>query len=124
MWDWDFTFQILPDLLRAFLVTVQATILGMSLALVLGLAWAILRRARQRIVSMPIYWMVEFIRSTPLLVQIYFLFFVFPDFGIRLSPLTTGVVALGLHYSAYSAEVYRAGIEGVQKGQWEVLAAE
>ncbi|MEW7978892.1 MAG: ABC transporter permease subunit [Candidatus Sedimenticola endophacoides] len=124
MWDWDFTFQILPDLLRAFLVTVQATILGMSLALVLGLAWAILRRARQRIVSMPIYWMVEFIRSTPLLVQIYFLFFVFPDFGIRLSPLTTGVVALGLHYSAYTAEVYRAGIEGVQKGQWEVLAAE
>ena len=123
MWDWDFTFQILPDLLRAFLVTVQATILGMSLALVLGLVWAILRRARYRIISMPVFWMVEFVRSTPLLVQIYFLFFVFPDFGIRLSPLTTGVLALGLHYSAYTAEVYRSGIEGVQKGQWEAAVA-
>jgi len=123
MWDWDFTFQILPDLLRAFLVTVQATILGMSLALVLGLVWAILRRARYRIVSMPVFWMVEFVRSTPLLVQIYFLFFVFPDFGIRLSPLTTGVLALGLHYSAYTSEVYRSGIEGVQKGQWEAAVA-
>lgn len=123
MWDWDFTFQILPDLLRAFLVTVQATIQGMSLALVLGLVWAILRRARYRIISMPVFWMVEFVRSTPLLVQIYFLFFVFPDFGIRLSPLTTGVLALGLHYSAYTAEVYRSGIEGVQKGQWEAAVA-
>jgi polar amino acid transport system permease protein len=123
MWDWEFTLRILPDLLRAFLVTVQATILGMSLALVLGLVWAILRRARQRIVSIPIFWMVEFIRSTPLLVQIYFLFFVFPDFGIRLSPLSTGVLALGLHYSAYTAEVYRSGIEGVQKGQWEAAVA-
>lgn len=123
MWDWDFTFQILPDLLRAFLVTVQATILGMSLALVLGLVWAILRRARYRIISMPVFWMVEFVRSTPLLVQIYFLFFVFPDFGIRLSPLTTGVLALGLHYSAYTAEVYRSGIESVQKGQWEAAVA-
>jgi polar amino acid transport system permease protein len=66
---------------------------------------------------------VEFIRSTPLLVQIYFLFFVLPDFGIRLSPLTTGVLALGLHYSAYTAEVYRAGIEGVPKGQWEAAIA-
>jgi polar amino acid transport system permease protein len=123
MWDWDFTFRILPDLLRAFLVTVQATILGMSLALVLGLLWAILRRARYRIISLSAFWAVEFIRSTPLLVQIYFLFFVFPDFGIRLSPLTTGIVALGLHYSAYTAEVYRAGIEGVPKGQWEAAVA-
>lgn len=123
MWDWDFALQILPDLLRAFLVTVQATILGMSLALVLGLVWAILRRARYRIISMPVFWMVEFIRSTPLLVQIYFLFFVFPDFGIRLSPLMTGILALGLHYSAYTAEVYRSGIDGVQKGQWEAAVA-
>ena len=119
MWDWDFAREILPDLLRALLVTVQATLLGMSLALVLGLIWAFLRRARYRVVSMSVFWTVEFIRSTPLLVQIYFLFFVLPDFGIRMSALTTGTLALGLHYSAYTAEVYRAGIEAVPKGQWE-----
>jgi polar amino acid transport system permease protein len=95
----------------------------MSLALVLGMVWAILRRAHHRILSVAIFWVVEFIRSTPLLVQIYFLFFVLPEAGIRLSPLTTGVLALGLHYSAYTAEVYRAGIEGVPKGQWEAAIA-
>lgn len=123
MWDWEFAVNIMPDLLRAFLITVLATIMGMSLALVLGMVWAILRRAHHRILSVPIFWVVEFIRSTPLLVQIYFLFFVLPDAGIRLSPLTTGVLALGLHYSAYTAEVYRAGIEGVPKGQWEAAIA-
>lgn len=123
MWDWDFTLQILPDLLRAFLVTVQVTVLGMSLALVLGLVLAILRRVPLRIISLPTYWTVEFIRSTPLLVQIYFLFFVLPNAGIRMSPMTTGVLALGLHYSAYTAEVYRAGIESVPKGQWEAALA-
>lgn len=123
MWDWEFALQILPDLLRAFLVTIQATVLGMSLALALGLVWAILRRAHHRMISVPTFWAVEFIRSTPLLVQIYFLFFVLPDAGIRMSPLTTGVLALGLHYSAYTSEVYRAGIEGVPKGQWEAALA-
>jgi polar amino acid transport system permease protein len=123
MWDWDFALEILPDLLRAFWVTLQVTVAGMSLALVLGLVWAIVRRARQRIIAVPTFWAVEFIRSTPLLVQIYFLFFVLPDAGIRLSPLTTGVLALGLHYSAYTCEVYRAGIEGVPKGQWEASLA-
>ncbi len=123
MWDWQFALQILPDLLRAFVVTIQATGLGMSLALALGLVWAIMRRAHHRIISVPTFWVVEFIRSTPLLVQIYFLFFVLPDAGIRMSPLTTGVLALGLHYSAYTAEVYRAGIEGVPKGQWEAALA-
>jgi len=123
IWDWDFSLEILPDLLRALLVTVEATVLGMALALVLGLVWAIARRARHRLISLPTYWVVEFIRSTPLLVQIYFLFFVLPDAGIRLSPLTAGVVALGLHYSAYTAEVYRAGIDGVPRGQWEAALA-
>ncbi|MGD8743942.1 MAG: ectoine/hydroxyectoine ABC transporter permease subunit EhuD [Granulosicoccaceae bacterium] len=123
MWDWGFTLQILPDLLRAFLVTIQATVLGMSLALVLGLVWAILRRSHHRLISVSTFWVVEFVRSTPLLVQIYFLFFILPDAGIRLSPLTTGVLALGLHYSAYTSEVYRAGIEGVPRGQWEAALA-
>jgi polar amino acid transport system permease protein len=123
MWDWRFALQILPDLLHAFLVTIQATVLGMSLALVLGLVWSILRRAHHRIISLPTLWTVEFIRSTPLLVQLYFLFFVLPDAGLRFSPLATGVLALGLHYSAYTSEVYRAGIEGVPKGQWEAAVA-
>jgi polar amino acid transport system permease protein len=67
---------------------------------------------------------VEFVRDTPLLVQLYFLYFVIlPAAGLPLSALWTGIVGIGAHYSAYTAEVYRAGIEGVPKGQWEAARA-
>ncbi len=123
MFDWGFAWEVLPALLEASLVTVQATVLGMILALALGLVWAILRRSAIRAVSWLAASSVEFIRSTPLLVQIYFLFYVLPNFGFTFSPLVTGVVALGVHYSAYTAEVYRAGIDNVPKAQWEAAMA-
>src|SRR5262245_43092497 len=113
MFDWRFAAQILPALLKAFVVTVETTILGMILAAAFGLLWSVLRRASNCVVSRSVTWWVEFVRSTPLLVQIYFLFYVLPDFGLTWSPFFTGTVALGLHYSAYTAEVYRAGIDSV-----------
>jgi polar amino acid transport system permease protein len=123
-WDWGFAFSILPDLVGALWVTILATILGMSLALVGGLLLALLRRSRVRLVSWPAALFIEFIRSTPLLVQIFFVFYAFPElFGLRLSPLATGVIALGIHYSSYTSEVYRAGIEAVGRGQWEAATA-
>lgn len=67
--------------------------------------------------------MVEFIRSTPLLVQLFFIFYVLPEIGISLSPFVAGVAGLGLHYSTYLAEVYRSGIKAVPKGQWEASTA-
>ena len=66
---------------------------------------------------------VEFIRGTPLLVQLYFIFYVLPGAGILLSPLVAGVIGMGLHYATYTAEVYRAGIENVARGQWEAARA-
>jgi polar amino acid transport system permease protein len=92
-------------------------------ALVLGLVWAILRRSPSRIVSQVVRWVVEFIRSTPLLVQLFFLFFALPSLGLTFSALVTGVVGLGLHYSSYTSEVYRAGIADVPAGQWEAATA-
>jgi polar amino acid transport system permease protein len=65
----------------------------------------------------------EFIRGTPLLVQLYFIFYVLPDFGVLLPPLWAGVIGLGLHYGTYAAEVYRAGIDNVPRGQWEAAKA-
>lgn len=123
MWDWGFTVEILPELLGAFAVTLEATLVGMALAMALGLLWAVLRRSRNHLVSRAAHWTVQWVRSTPLLVQIYFLFFGLPELGVKLSPFLTGVVALGLHYSAYTAEVYRAGIDGVPRGQWEAAMA-
>ncbi len=123
IFDWAFAWSILPQLLWALRVTVYATILGMLLASVLGLVWVLLRRSPFRPLAFVTHYWVEFIRSTPILVQIYFLYYILPEVGLRLSPMVAGIVALGVHYSAYIAEVYRAGIESVPKGQWEAAKA-
>lgn len=122
-WDWAFAWEVLPQLLKACEVTLEATILGSLLAIVLGLILALLRRSHLKAVSYTAYWWMEFVRSTPLLVQIYFLYYVAPDWGIDMSPMVTGVLALGMHYGAYLSEVFRSGIDGVDKGQWEASIA-
>jgi polar amino acid transport system permease protein len=122
-WDWNFVAEIMPDLAAGVVITIQATLLGSVVAMTVGLLWAVLRRSPNRWVGRPIGWFVDFIRGTPLLVQLYFLFFILPDAGILLSPLTAGVIGLGIHYSAYTAEVYRAGIDNTPKGQWEAAKA-
>lgn len=127
--EWDvsnnlaFAVSIFPILLRGLWVTVQATVLGMVIALVLGLVLALLRMVPLKIVSWPTAFFLEFVRDTPLLVQLYFLFFVLPDFGIILPAFLTGAIALGIQYCGYTAEVYRAGIEAVPRGQWEAATA-
>jgi polar amino acid transport system permease protein len=122
LWSWSYVAEILPILAGAAVVTIEATLLGFALAAALGLVLAILRFAVP-VMSWPVAALVEFIRSTPLLIQIFFLFFVFPEFGIVLDAFTAGVLALGLHYGAYCSEVYRAGLEAVPRGQWEAATA-
>lgn len=122
-WDWSFAFEILPLLARASLVTLQATILGFIIAAILGLAFAIGRMFGPKGLSIPLAGFIEFIRSTPLLIQIFFIYFVFPEFGVTLGAMTAGVLALGLHYATYCSEVYRAGLSAVPRGQWEASIA-
>ncbi|SNR47714.1 ectoine/hydroxyectoine ABC transporter permease subunit EhuD [Paracoccus sediminis] len=122
-WDWEFAWSILPQLLQGFAITLVATALGAAVAAVLGLVFAILRRSRNRPVARATGFVVEFIRGTPLLVQLYVIFYVLPDLGIRLPALAAGVIGMGLHYATYAAEVYRGGIEAVARGQWEAAKA-
>ncbi|PDT34071.1 MULTISPECIES: ectoine/hydroxyectoine ABC transporter permease subunit EhuD [unclassified Rhizobium] len=122
-WDWEFVWQIMPTLLEGFKITILATILGAAVAMVAGLGLAIARRSPVVAISRTVGFVSEFIRGTPLLVQLYFIFYVLPDIGIRLSPLTAGVIGIGIHYATYTAEVYRAGIENVSRGQWEAAKA-
>jgi polar amino acid transport system permease protein len=123
LFDWQFAWRILPDLLRASRYTIGITLAGFAIALVFGLLLAVLRRSRLRLLSWPSAFLVEFIRSTPLLIQLYFLFYVLPDYGLTLSPIATGTLGIGLHYSCYVAEVYRAGLNAVPRGQWEAAKA-
>lgn len=122
IWDWAYTFEILPRLSWAAITTIEATLIGFVFAAILGLVLAVTRLAFPATL-IPISVFVEFIRSTPLLIQIFFLYFVFPSFGIVLDAFTAGVLALGLHYGAYCSEVYRAGFESVHRGQWEAATA-
>jgi polar amino acid transport system permease protein len=122
LWDWNFAGEIIPALLNGLRVTLIATVLGSIIAFALGLVLAVLGRG-PRPVRIVVRAIVEFIRSTPLLVQVYFLFFVLPAFGVVLSALTVGILALGVHYATYTSEVYRAGIDAVPRGQWEAATA-
>lgn len=123
IFDWHFAWELVPTLLPALWITVQATLAGTAIALTVGLALALARRSHVRYLAWSAAAFVEFVRSTPLLVQLYFLFYVLPDAGLKLSPFATGAIGLGLHYSTYCSEVYRAGIESVARGQWEAAAA-
>ncbi|MGB3832885.1 MAG: ectoine/hydroxyectoine ABC transporter permease subunit EhuD [Mesorhizobium sp.] len=123
VWDWAFVWSILPELATGVVVTIQATVVGTILAAIVGLLIAMAQRSRNRLISRPVQFFASFVRGTPLLVQLYFLFFVLPDIGILLSPLAAGVIGIGLHYSTYMSEVYRAGIDNISKGQWEAARA-
>lgn len=122
-WDWAFVWEIMPTLLEGVRITILATLLGSVVAALAGLVMALLRRSPSRLVSRATAFVVEFIRGTPLLVQLYFLFYILPGLGLTLSPLTAGVIGLGLHYGTYASEVYRGGIDNVPRGQWEAAKA-
>jgi polar amino acid transport system permease protein len=122
-WDWEFVWQIFPTLVQGVKITILATILGSIVAAFVGLAIALARRSENRAMARSVGFFAEFIRGTPLLVQLYFIFYVLPDIGILLPPLVAGVIGLGLHYGTYTAEVYRAGIDNVPRGQWEAAKA-
>lgn len=123
IWDNDFVIAIMPDLLKGFWLTIQITFFGFLISLVVGLVVAVLRYLRIPVVSHLATFYVSFVRGTPLLVQAYIAYFVLPYAGIAFDPLPTGIVVLGLNYSAYTAEVYRSGIEQLAKGQWEACTA-
>ena len=116
---WFFFLSILPLLLRGLVVTIAAAGIGYVIAVVLGLLFAIVRRSSGRVISLTLAGVLEFIRDTPLLIQLFFLYYALPAYGIRIPGFAVGALAIGLQYSAYLAEVYRGGIEAVPADQWD-----
>lgn len=128
-WDWEYAWEITPALVEGMLIIILATVLGIVIAVILGLFLALGRRSQKKWVSYPFAWFIEFVRSTPLLVQLFFFYYALPqvDFLPRaistLPAMTTLVIGLGVHYGCYCSEAYRAGINSVAKGQWEASTA-
>lgn len=121
--DWSFAWSILPELLRASQATVFITIASFACASVGGLAVLALRSSPRRFISMPATWVVDFIRSTPLLLQVFFVYYVLPAYGLTLGPVEAGIATLGVHYSCYMSEAYRSALAAVPNGQWEAAQA-
>jgi len=122
-WRWDFAIEILPQMLLATLNTILAAGIGYAIAAIVGLLFLLGQRTPIKIVNMINREIVEFIRSTPLLIQLFFVYFVLPQFGITLSAWVCGMITIGLHFGTYLSEVYRGALEGVPKSQWEACRA-
>jgi len=112
-------FQFLPDLLLGLGNTVLVSIIGILLATGFGVVLALARLSRWRPLSLLAAGYVAFIRATPLLVQIYFLFYGLPELGILFPPFLVAVLALTLNSGAYAGEIIRAGIESIHRTQYE-----
>jgi polar amino acid transport system permease protein len=122
-WRWDFTYQILPKLLWATLNTIMAAGIGYAIAVVVGLLFLVGQRTPYKFINIIVREVVEFIRSTPLLIQLFFVYFVGPQFGLILSAWVTAMITIGLHFGTYLSEVYRGALEGIPKSQWEACRA-
>lgn len=123
IFDFAFAQEILPRLAWAALTTVGVTLVAFIFALIIGVPLVLLGRVRSKVVAQTTKVVSNFIRSTPLLIQLFFLYFGLPQFGIELAPLTTGLVVFSVHFGCYMSEVYRAGLESVPRGQWDAVQA-
>ncbi len=119
-WRWDFTFEtVLPRILPGLWVTIEVTVLSFALSLVLGLVLMMALRSKIRLLSIAAGEFIELMRGMPLVVVIFFLFFLLPEVNIFLAPFWTGVLAMGFYNAAPAAEILRGGLQAVPKGQWE-----
>lgn len=109
----------LPLLLKGAVVTIEITACSFALSSVLGLVFALLKVSRNRVVSTAGATVVNVIRGLPIIVQLFYIYFVLPDLGVQLSAFQSGVIGLGVAYSAYQAENFRAGIQAIDSGQVE-----
>ena len=123
LFDFRGSVEYLPDLFYGAVVSVELTFCVMVIGLVAGLIIALMRISRSRLLRILSTTYVECIRGTPCLLQLFYIYFVLPAFGIRFDPFMAGVTGLAVNYSAYLSEVYRAGILAVPRGQLEASQA-
>lgn len=111
----DFT----PSLLSGAWVTIRLTVVSMAFALLLGLVLGMCRSAERAWLRIPAAVFIDIMRGTPLILQVFYIYYALPLAGIELGAFTSGTIALSLNYAAYLGEVFRSGIQAVPKGQWE-----
>ncbi|WP_407528853.1 amino acid ABC transporter permease [Methylobacterium oryzisoli] len=111
--------EFLPILLQGVQLTILITVGSLVVSTALGLVWAMMRVSGIPLLSGAAALFINVIRGIPIIVQLFYIYFVLPDFGIALTAVQAGVLGLGVAYSAYQAENFRAAIEAIDKGQIE-----
>lgn len=120
-WSWEAAAEVLPILLEVFVkTTLLITVVGTIIAALLGLVLALTTQSIPRLLSAPLRWVMDVIRTTPLIVQLIFASYLVP---VEWPLLWVGTVVIGVHYATYMAESYIAGIAAVDVGQWEAARA-
>lgn len=109
----------MPLLLEGVVLTLVVTLFSVILSTVLGFVWAVMTWSRIPILVAISRGFITIIRGIPIIVQLFYIYFVMPEIGVNLSALQAGIIGLGIAYSAYQAENFRAGIEAIDKGQIE-----
>src|ERR1700736_1203677 len=113
------TREFLPILLQGLWLTIVVTAGSLVLSTVLGMVWALMRVCRVRWLQRLSALIVNGIRGIPIIVQLFYIYFVMPELGVTLTALQAAIIGLGIAYSAYQAENFRAGIEAIDRGQVE-----
>lgn len=116
---WD----VMPLFAKGALVTMEVSIVAMVIAISLGLILAVTRVFAPGWLALIATWYVEIVRGTPVLIQLFFIFYGLPSVGIKFSPFWAGAIGLGLNYAAYEAEIYRTGLFAIPRTQWESALA-
>ncbi|WP_146550677.1 ectoine/hydroxyectoine ABC transporter permease subunit EhuD [Rummeliibacillus suwonensis] len=125
-WKWENFFEAFPLILKGLGATVGLTFACFAFALIFGFVWIFLKHIPNKPFVWTVDWIMIFIYSTPPLVQLFFIYYalpMIPVIGVTLNPFICAVLGIGIHYSTYISEIYRSGIESVDKGQWEASKA-
>lgn len=125
-WTWSTVFDVFPQIFFAMWTVLWLAVVSFVFALLFGIVWTFLRRVPFKPLNWIVVFVMNFIRSTPPLVQLFFIYFAWPlipHIGVTLSSFQAAVIGLGIHFSTYISEIYRSGINDVKDGQWEAATA-
>ena len=120
---WEFLIEFLPKLASGAMMTVLVMVCATFLAVLISMTFGLMRLSSKLAIQGMATVYIEFFRGTSLLVQLYWIYYVLPLMGLTLSPFVSGVLALGLNFGAYGAEVVRGGIQSVPRAQYEAALA-
>ena len=115
--------EFLPILLQGATLTILVTVGSLLLSTLLGLVWALMRVSGIKPLAKFSAGMINVLRGIPIIVLLFYIYFVMPDMGVALTAVQAAIIGLGIAYSAYQAENFRAGIEAIDRGQIEAAMA-